>query len=365
MSPRRPRRRARRRSPARPVLYFVAAAIVVALLIGGLTQVSSQSHSYDTASERTVAAQGAVLADQSNVTAAQVRRFVGDMPAQSRQVLQSDLDGAVQQTSAQATTAALVASGDATGSPGADLASVFADRAQAMRELRDAVDGYLGIEQVTPAGSSNAETSVVAGDRSTLSASAATDRIAAAGALLERADRLYASVRAQLAKDVHHPRLPASKWVTDPQVWQAGTVAANVDLMATSPTLAETHYVVIRTVRLDPPALPTAPGGSSSVSVLSPTTHVGVTVVIANLGTAPEPHATVRYTMANQTSGATSTQTQQTPLALSGSAALPEVSFRVKPGTSYELTVVATAPAGQTDLDATVLQQTLQVAPAT
>jgi hypothetical protein len=365
MSPRRPRRRARRRSSARPILYVVAAAVVVALLIGGLTQVSSQSHGYDTASEKTLAAQGAVLADQSNVTAAQVRGFVADMQAQSRQVLQTDLDGAVQQTSDQAATAALATSGDAAGSPGANLAAVFADRAQAMSEMRSAVYGLLGMQPLAPAGSSNAETSVVTGDRSTLSASAATDRIAAAGALLVRADRLYASVRAQMAKDVRGTRLPRSTWVTDPQVWQVGTVAANVDLIATSDTLAETHYVVIRTVRLDPSALPTAPGGSSNVSVLSPTTHVGVTVVIANLGTAAEPQVTVRYSMANQTTGATTTQTQLTALALTGSATLPEVTFRVKPGTSYVLTVVAVPPAGGTDLNDTVLTQTLQVAPAT
>ena len=70
MSPRRPRRRARRRSSARPVILLVAAVIVLAFVVGGLTQVSRQSQGYDANSDRTLAAQGTVVADQSNATSA-------------------------------------------------------------------------------------------------------------------------------------------------------------------------------------------------------------------------------------------------------------------------------------------------------
>ena len=38
MSPRRPRRRARRRSPARPIVLLIAVVIGLAVLVGGLTQ---------------------------------------------------------------------------------------------------------------------------------------------------------------------------------------------------------------------------------------------------------------------------------------------------------------------------------------
>ena len=100
MSPRRPRRRARRRSPARPVILLVAAAIVLALVIGGLTQVSRQSQGYDANSNRSLAAQGTVLAEQSNATSSQVRTLLNGLSGQTRQGLQAGLDGAVQQTSA-------------------------------------------------------------------------------------------------------------------------------------------------------------------------------------------------------------------------------------------------------------------------
>ena len=93
--------------------------------------------------------------------------------------------------------------------------------------------------------------------------------------------------------------------MTHPQVWQLGSVAAQVDLVATSPTLAATHYVVLRTVRLSPPALPTPQGAPASVSVLSPTSQIGVTVVLANQGSSNEPHVSVRFSLADQTSGAT------------------------------------------------------------
>src|SRR5580698_1472334 len=101
MSPRRSHRRARRRSSTRPVVLLVAAVIVVALVIGGLTQVSRQSGGYNSDSNRTLASLGSVVAAHSNDTGAEVRKLVGDLPNQSRQVLQETLDSAVRQTSDQ------------------------------------------------------------------------------------------------------------------------------------------------------------------------------------------------------------------------------------------------------------------------
>jgi hypothetical protein len=198
-----------------------------------------------------------------------------------------------------------------------------------------------------------------------LSATQATNRIAAAGALLESSDALYRAARRTLADGTGHGRLPASVWVTRPQLWQLGTLAAQVDLLATSPTLAATHDVVLRTVRLDPPALPTPQGAAAGVSVLSPTQQVSVTVVVANQGSVAEPRVVVRNTLADQTTGASVTQSEQTALALDASVAMPSATFTVKPGTSYVLTVQVAPPAGQTQTVGTALQQALQIAPAT
>ena len=138
----------------------------------------------------------------------------------------------------------------------------------------------------------------------------------------------------------------ASVWVTRPQLWQLGSVAAQVDLLATSSTLTATHYVVLRTVRLSPPALPTPQGAPATVSVLSPTSQIGVTVVLANQGSSNEPRVSVRFSLADQTSGATTTEVRTTPLALGASVTLPDVTLRVKPSTTYVLTVQVIPPAG-------------------
>ena len=251
MSPRRPRRRARRRSPAGPVILLVAAAIVLALVIGGLTQVPRQSQGYDASSNRSLAAQGTVLVEQSNATSSEVRTLMKALPGQTRQDLQAGLDNAVQQTSRQAARANLTASSSPLGSVAAQFADVFAERARSLTDLRAAVYGFLGMRPQPVAGSP-ANGSPPAPRRSLMSATEATNRIAATGALLSRSDALYRSVRRSLATRSGHGRLPPSVWVTNPQLWQVGAVAAQLDLVATSPTLAPTHNVVLRTVRLNP-----------------------------------------------------------------------------------------------------------------
>jgi hypothetical protein len=149
-------------------------------------------------------------------------------------------------------------------------------------------------------------------------------------------------------------------------VWQPGSVAAQVDLLATSSTLAATHYVVLRTIRLSPPALPTAQGGSTAVSVLSPTHSIGVTVVLANQGSSNEPHVSVRCTLQDQTSGASTSQVRTTSLLLGASVTLPTVTLGVTPSHSYLLTVqISPLPTGQTLTAGTAIQQALQVAPGT
>jgi hypothetical protein len=338
---------------------------VLALIVGGLSQVSRQSQSYDANSNRSLAAQGAVVAEQSDTTSSQVRSLMNGVQGQTRQGLQSALDGAAQQAAGESARAGVAASSQPSGSVAAQFATVFAERAQSVAELRAAVDGFLGMRPIPPANSPAAGTAPSATPTTLLSATQVTNRIAAAGALLSSSDALYRSVQRSLAAAAGHPRLPASVWVTDPQAWQLGTVAAQVDLIATSPTLAATHDVVLRTVRLNPPALPTPPGASSSVSVLSPTTRLDVIVVLANQGSVAEPRASVRFTLADQSAGTTASRTEASALALGSSVTLPEVTFNVRPGTTYELTVQAVPPAGQSLTAGTVIQQALQVSPAT
>jgi hypothetical protein len=347
---------------------LIAAVAVLALLVGGLTQVSRQSQGYDANSNRSLAAQGSVVAGQSNATASEVRGLVGNLQGQTRQSIDTGLDSAVQQTADQAARMDLAAGSSPSGSPGGELEAVFTDRARSVAELRTAIDGFLGMKPIPIADAPATKTSSapsITSQASTLTAGQATNQIAAAGALLTRSDDLYRSVQRSLAATAGHARLPKSVWVTDAGLWQAGTIATQVDLMATSPTLATSHYLLLRTVRLNPPALPTAQGAPATVSALSPTSQIGVTTVLGNDGTADEPHAAVRFTLANQATGATATQVESAALAFGSSVTLPTATFRVKPGTAYVLTVAVILPTGQAATAGTVLQQALQVAPAT
>ncbi len=363
MTPRRQRRRARRRSAVRTVIVTALVVFVVAVLVGGLTQVSRQSRDYDAGSNRSLADEGAVVAEESNTTARQLSRLVSDYPGDVRQSLQADLDALAQQAENESEAAALATGSPPSGSAASDLAGAFRDRARAVEEVRAAIDGYLGMSPFSPAGSP-----VDAPDAPSptpLSATDTTDRITTAGGLLESSDRLYAKARAALAAGAGHARLPASAWIVDPSQWQPGFVAAQVDLMATSSTLAASHYLVVRSVRLDPPVVPPAPGAVAGTAVVSPTSELGVSVVVANQGSVAETHGIVHIILAEATSGPSRTRTWSGPVPLGGSVALPTSVFAVKPGTSYVLTVSAAAPTGQVGPAISTYQATLRVAPGT
>ena len=133
------------------MVLLIAVVVVLAIVVGGLTQVSRQSTGYDANSARTLAAQGTVAADQSNATSATVRKVVNDLPSQTRQGLQAALDGAVLQTSDEAARAELAAGSTPLGSVATQFAAVFAERAQAVTQLRAAVYGFLGMQPIAPA----------------------------------------------------------------------------------------------------------------------------------------------------------------------------------------------------------------------
>jgi hypothetical protein len=341
----------------------IGAVLVVAVLVGGITQVGRQSGPFNDGMNRSFALQGAVLVQQSNGTAASLRHLLSVMPQQGRQDLEVELDSLVAGASQQATGAAALAAPGAAGGVAGEFAAVFSDRAEAVAEVRSAIDGLLGLHPLPVAGSPTSSVAAVA-KPALLSSTEATNRIAAAGALLTRSDQSYRSLRHRLPGLAGQARLPASRWITDANLWQLGAVATQVDLVAASPSLAAIHLLALSAIRITPPALP-PPNGvvTPTVSILSPTGTVSLSVVLSNLGSVDETHAGVRFTLVPQPSGATATVTRSAAIASQGSVTLSPASFRVKPGTSYQLTVAVLVPAGQTDLTGTSFSQTLQIAP--
>jgi hypothetical protein len=365
MTPRRQWRRARRRSTVNVVVVATLVVIVVAVLVGGLTQVSRQSQGFDANSNRSLAQQGTVVVGQANTTAHQLSRLLSDFPGDNRQTLQSDLDSLSQQAGGESAAAALAAGSAPAGSAAGDLARAFRDRELAVDEVRAAIDGYLGVSPSPPAGAAAEADAPSPTLQAPLNATTATDRITAAGALLASSDRIYDAGRAALRAGAGHARLPASVWVVDPAQWRPGFLAAQVDLMATSPTLTETHSLVVRTVRYDPPVLPTPPGTAAGTAVVSPTSRLGVSAVVANQGSVAEPHAVVQVTLAQIAPPSGSVKTWRGPVRLGASVAVPTAVFVVKPGATYNLAVSVTSPQSQAGAPGSTYQATLRVAPGT
>jgi hypothetical protein len=365
MLPLRTRRRPRRWSRYGKVVLLVLLAVVVALLVGGVTQIGRQSGPYDASVNRSFAVQGAVVAQDSNITATSVRRLIGVMQTLDRRTLQAELDTFTAQAAAQAAQAEVLTTPSTPGGVQEQFAAVFADRAKAVNELRSAIDGLLGMHPLAVAGAP-ATAKTATATPTLLSSTQATNRIAAAGTLLASADRIYQAGRRTLARLPGHARLPASKWTAGANIWQIGAVAAQVDLVATSATLDVSHRLVLSVVQLTPPALPSPTGVvTPGTSVLSPTSTVSVRVILSDLGSVDEPHASVQFTLARQPAGAVVTHRRRVAVAAGGAVSLSPAVFAVKPGVNYQLTVAIVLPAGQADGTGSSLSQLLEIAPGT
>jgi hypothetical protein len=361
------RRRSRRRSwPGRAVV-LVCILVVLGLLIGGLAHVGARSGPFHTSEDASFAAQAAVVADESNATAVTVQRLMGTMQQRDRAGLEAMLDTVVAQTAQQASAASAFVSPAASGGVGLALAQVFADRADAVRDLRAALDGLLGMEPLALPGTT--ATGTAAGSTQTppaLSATQATTRIAAAGKLVAQSDQRYATARRQLAQASGHERLPASRWIHGPNQWSSAQVATDIVAVAGSATLAATHRLVLRAVTLSPPALPPASGvANPALSVVAPTHRLTVSIVVSNLGSVNEHRATVRCTLTPQPTGVAKVISRGSPLVAGASIALPTVSYAVHSGHQYQLTVAIVLPAGQSDAGGTSLTQMISIAPGT
>ncbi len=373
MPPLSPHRRARKRSRRRLIVFLVCTVVVVALLVGGVTQIGRRSDPFYVSVNRSFATQATTVVHESNATGAMLRTLLRNMQDRDRQSLQAELDIVAAQANLEAAAAENLASPVTPGGVQVQFAHVFSQRDLAVRAFRSALDGLLGLRPLPVAGAPGA-TTVIPAPPALLSSTLAAARITAAGTVLSRSDRSYRSLRHSLRSLDGHARLPSSRWVTSATAWQAGPVATAVELVNASTTLAATPRLVLSVVKVTPPALPSPSGvATPGLSVLSPTNSVLVQVVLTNLGSVNEPHASVQLQLTPQPggtdtgagTGAGVTITRTAGIAAAGSVSLPPASFKVKPGTNYQLTVGVVLPAGQVDVTGASLSEVLQVAPTT
>lgn len=327
------------------MLVGVVAVLLGAVLIGGLFDIGRGSVSYHRDVNRSYAAQAAVLVATSNRQGDEVQALMDDMPNLTRVTLGARLESLVTAGTRVATSAAAL-------EPPAPTVSGFAtameQRADALADLRSAVDGLLSLNGSLP-----------------LAASVAASRVTAAGALMARADQRYAEVRRGFRTAPGTAHLPRSVWVPDAQLWAAGPAATLVSELSAAPTLSPTERVVLlpSTVSLTPTAVPRVTPGATSV--VPPTHALGVSVVVVDRGNVAMGRATVSAKVVPQGAGAPAAASARVTLEPTSRVTVTLPKLAVAPGDTYTLTVSVIPPAGQADLATTSLTYAVEVAPPT
>src|SRR5580692_5024484 len=139
MSPLSTHRRARSQSRAGRLVLLGCAAVVLALVIGGVTQVGRQSGPFYTSVNRSFSTQAASVVDQSNATGTSLRRLMAGMQTQDRRTLQANLDILTTRADQEAAAADALTSPSSPGDVQGQFGLVFSQRARAVGDFRTAV----------------------------------------------------------------------------------------------------------------------------------------------------------------------------------------------------------------------------------
>ncbi len=341
-------------------------ALVLALLIGGLAEAGRSSAPYRQAIDLSVADRATLVVADSTRTGAQLTALLDQMAGMSRLGLQQAMDALVDDAQSEADQAAALLPPDPSDGAGPPLVAVLAQRAQAVAGLRRTVDGVLGMAPLplpgvpSSAGGTGATTNLI-------SASVGSAQLVTVGQDLASADATYRQVRRQWAGLPGHPRLPASRWVTDPRLWDAGPVATLVEEITTSSSLLSTHQVQLISFHVRPDVVPPPPGSGPTPGQVEvpPTSSLSVTAVVANLGQVGESGLGITATLAPVPGGRTAARHQRIDLRPGGSVAVDFAPFSVSPGEAYVLSVTVSTPPGQLDPTGLSGALTVQVASAT
>jgi hypothetical protein len=327
------------------VASVVVCALVLAVLVGALLRVHSQSVGYERAINRSYAAQARLFAEQSDELGREFDTVLAGMPRDGRTALEEALDTLVRSSDSLARWAATAASPAPSGGAGADVAAAMADRSDAMQTLRTAVDRLLGMSPLPVVGAP--DPSSVAATPPLLSAAGAAAQLAKVGELLTQGDRMYAAGRRALRTAPGHARVPASVWSVRTAAWTSTGTLSVVDALTSSPTLAAVRRVelVAHALALTPAPVPSAGTGTASgISVLPPTGHIEIGVVVANDGNVAERGIVVRATVARAGTSAHPGRARRLSLTAHSSASVTLPPVPVVPGNSYTLVVSVDPP---------------------
>ncbi len=380
--PRDRRRRARRRSAGPLLLLSAATLLIAALAIGGALAIHGASAPYRRDVNRSFADQGSVVADQSAVVGRQLRQLMAELPTLRRSRLQERLDALVTDTAAQDASARGLVPPYPPAGVGPEVISVFDSRAAAVVTLRRTLDGLLGLEPLpdvgsaTQGGGTTGATSATGattgaqgsggGNPTLLSASRATADLESVGQQLEQADHTYATARRVLATSAGNGQLPRSVWVTHPGAWSAGALSTLVSELTVSGSLATSHELELVTVSIVPAAIPppSGPAPPGGVTTVPPTSTLGVSVVLRDIGNVAEHGVVVSASVQQLHSDVVHTRHATVSLDPATSMAVSFAALPVKPGRSYTLAISLSSPSAPGS-PGPATSYTVAVAPAT
>jgi hypothetical protein len=398
-----PRSSRRRRPPGRGVgqsfLFAIAATVTVVLVAGSLLAIHTQSKGYRNATTSSYVALADKVGQASTLTGAQLSavmagasalpnaRFpMSGLPKTARAVLEQGLDAAVQDTSEQATQATTIASPPAVGDLSSRFTQVMRIRATTTAQLRSTVDRLLGMSPLPPAGAPG--TSGPTAPVTLISVDQATREMTAEGLAFEQADSQFRALRTAVAAQRLAVRLGPSVWVPAPVTSAPlGSVAlgATAASLASSAALVPFHQLVVTSVALSPPAVPSGGSGDISTSCadpqsavpgttpteVPPTSTLAVLSTVTNCGTVPEAGVVVTLTVTPSDpagtappSGKVGGRSQATVSLASGSSASPDLSpLPVSSSHRYLVTVTLSLPPGQADTAGSTQSFLVQISP--
>ncbi len=354
---RRRRRLRRLRRLRRPVALGLAAAVVLILLIGGALHAGRASQPYWRDLDRSYAIQVSTVVDQSNDQGATLNRLMDTITQIGRQSLQVQLDALVAQAAASADDAAAMSSPSPSGGVGPAVAAALSARASAVAALRQAVDGLLGLTPLPVPGSATASPAAVPGPL--WAPGRASSALARVGSSLVAADRSYAAVRRRLLAAPGHARLPGSVWVVVPAAWSGPSMAGLVAAMtAAGSSLLPVRQLCVLVVGVTPAPVPPPASGSlqpppgpppgggcpgppaaQGPATVPPTSQLGISVVVANVGSVTQGGVRVGATLRPTGRGAPVSSSRTVSLQPRTSVAVTLPSLRVSSAASYVLQI--------------------------
>jgi hypothetical protein len=361
------------------VVFAVAAAVTMVLVVGSVVEIHAQSSGYRSATDSGYGALASKVVDDSNRTGAQLAAVMDSapgltnqaLPRTARAVLQQGLDAAVSGTAQEATQAASLVPPYPSDDVANQLTQVMEARATGASDLRTSIDRLLGMTPLPIAGAPTAAPAPSAAPL-TSPAQAATS-MGQAGLVFQQADVDYRDLVTHIRSQRLPIRLPRSVWVPEPIVKASlgsPRLAAAAGVLGSSAYLAPFHRLAITAVGIAPPAVTTGGPGvlgadcprvQSTVpgptpTILPPTSSLTAEVTVTNCGTVPESGVKVTQTLTlSDPPGTTppppkdrgSTSRASISLRSGSSQALTLPALRVASGHTYTLRLAVAVPAGQ------------------